>query len=154
MVTVCGVRWSAWGAGRADLQPQYRQGRRGPPGAWPMLSSPRPDATRQSALVMRAAGRVVRRDPEAAAGARSAVPPHGRRVSWLSGLGVQKTSRAVEARMRCGLETPVQGKSFHRTLLRSLCTCDGHTSASSPSAPGLPGGHSWTHTPRAPRPGA
>ena len=112
-----------------------------PPGAWPVLSSLRPDTTRQSASVMRAAGCVVRRDPEAAAGARSAVSPHGRWVSWVSGLGVQKTSTAIETHMRCGLETPVQGKSSHWTLLRSLCTCDGHTSASSPSAPGLPGGH-------------
>ena len=78
--------------------------------------SPHPDGTRRSDSVTEAAGRAVRRDPEAAAGARSAEPPHGRWVSWVSGLGVQKASRAVEAHVRCGVETHVQGESSHWTL--------------------------------------
>ena len=147
-MAVCRGRWSLPGGGEGAPTWQCH-----PPGPG-LRSRPCPDATRRSASVTWAAGRVVRRDPEAAAGARSAVPPHGQWVSWVSGLGVQKTRRAVEAHMRCGLETHVQGRRSHWTLLRSLSTGDGHASASSTSAPGLPGGHSWTHTPWVPRPRA
>lgn len=116
MAAVCRGRWSLPGGGEGAPTSQYR------PLGPGLRSRPCPDATRRSASVTRAAGRVVRREPEAAAGARSAVPPHGRWVSWGSGLGVQKTRRAAEAHMRCGLEARVQGRRCHRALLRSLCS--------------------------------
>lgn len=106
---------SAWGRGGSAYIAV-------PPPGPGLRARPCPDAARRPASVTRAAGRVVRRDPEAAAGARSAVPPHGRWVSWGSGLGVQKTRRAAEAHARCGLEARVQGRRCHRALLRSLCS--------------------------------
>ena len=116
LVTVWRGRWflpGGWG-GRI-YSCCTSSGRRGPR-AWNVFLSQHPDGTQRSDSVMEAAGRAVRRDPEAAAGARSVKPPHRLWVSWVSGLGMQEASRAAEAHVRCGVETHVQGESSHWTL--------------------------------------
>ena len=133
--------------------PQHRfPGRHGFSWAWAVCScSPTPAPPCRHDLVTLPSWEGPNSNPTAAPEATSDVPFYRPWKYWVLGLcfvsGKQTESKAAVC---CGLEPTCGAIAPTGPCFASFCTGDDHTSASCPTPPGPKGGHSWTHTSRAP----